>query len=336
MTEGVRSQTANLVKLMSEYWKSTVNSTNVETLDIIALTAFQPKYWCKHCKAFVRDTKLEKTNHEATAKHQGNLQRFLRELHKSGEREAREKQKAKDEVDRLNGVVSRPRIGDAYMDRKPAIPGPSATTRQVTPAERKRQLQQLADMGVAVPDDFRGEMAMAGEWQTTSQTVIYDNPSEEKVKKEEEIEEPKAGVLNFGVRKRKVERLDEEEGSTAYGSRPSWGSVRRAYPGSAGDADNLDALLKNSTGAAIIRKNLNISGPTASAGDMAPGGQTANPGIAVDTTKINQEQALESGDNLDNVAPLEKETSIKIKEEDDKPNTGIMFKKRKPKAIRSN
>ena len=49
---------------MSEYWKST------------------PKYWCKHCGIYVRDTKLERTNHEATGKHQGALKRFLRDLHR--------------------------------------------------------------------------------------------------------------------------------------------------------------------------------------------------------------------------------------------------------------
>ena len=72
---------------MAEYWKST------------------PSYWCKFCSIYVRETPIERKNHEASAKHQNNIQRSLRDLHKNKEREDRDKQRAKDEVARLNGVL---------------------------------------------------------------------------------------------------------------------------------------------------------------------------------------------------------------------------------------
>ena len=62
---------------MSEYWKST------------------PKYWCKHCSVYVRDTKLERTNHEATGRHQGAIKRSLRDLHRNAEQQERETEPGK-------------------------------------------------------------------------------------------------------------------------------------------------------------------------------------------------------------------------------------------------
>ena len=38
------------------------------TFYLALLIVVKPKYWCKHCKTYVRDTKLEKANHEATPK----------------------------------------------------------------------------------------------------------------------------------------------------------------------------------------------------------------------------------------------------------------------------
>ncbi|KAJ9647885.1 hypothetical protein H2199_001661 [Coniosporium tulheliwenetii] len=172
---------------MSEYWKST------------------PKYWCKFCKTYVRDTKFEKQQHEATPKHQNNIQRSLRDLHRNHEREEREKQRAKDEVERLNGVVAGAASSDPPWKRKGAVPA-AAPPKQATPEERKRQAAQLAEMGVAIPEEFRREMAMVGDWQVTAERPVFPG-----VKKEEEDEDVKPEALNIGVRKRKFEGQEEVE-----------------------------------------------------------------------------------------------------------------------------
>ncbi|EGO54460.1 hypothetical protein NEUTE1DRAFT_131983 [Neurospora tetrasperma FGSC 2508] len=161
---------------MAEYWKST------------------PKYWCKHCSVFVRDTPLERRNHESTAKHQGAIKRSLRDLHRSADQQEREKERARREVERLNGVVSgsgstTPRAsgsgsGSAGQKggHKPGggaggvgPTGANAAAVGLSDAERQRQLEQLAELGVNIPTELRGSMALAGDWEVTNVRVVNDD-----------------------------------------------------------------------------------------------------------------------------------------------------------------
>ncbi|KAH7630261.1 hypothetical protein B0T09DRAFT_341410 [Sordaria sp. MPI-SDFR-AT-0083] len=158
---------------MSEYWKST------------------PKYWCKHCSVFVRDTPLEKRNHESTAKHQGAIKRSLRDLHRSADQQEREKERAKREVERLNGVVSGTpstsggagqrgghKSGGAGGGGGGGSNGPTganAAAVGLSEAERQRQLEQLAELGVNIPTELRGSMALAGEWEVTNVRVVNED-----------------------------------------------------------------------------------------------------------------------------------------------------------------
>jgi hypothetical protein len=196
------------------------------------LTITQPKYWCKHCKTFVRDTKLEKANHEATPKHQGNLKRFLRDLHRGHEKDEKDKERAKAEVARLNGMTSGGGLGGAASSSSSGFgrgPTPSLPKPQATPSQRKQQLAQLAEMGVAIPDEFRPDMAMAGEWQVTSERIV------------EADGQKKLEATALGVRKRVP---DEEEAEEIEAKKRRWGSTYRSHPVEEDDGD-LDALLSN-------------------------------------------------------------------------------------------
>ena len=195
----------------------------------------KPRYWCKHCKVFIRDTPFERTQHDATAKHQSSLKRFLRDIHRSNEREERENQKAKDEVQRLSKLVSSSDTTRETSD--PVQSRPSTTSlsasRSATVDERKRQIVQLAEMGVSIPEEFRREIAMAGEWQTISTREI-----------EPHDKEGKSSTLNVGVRKRKPDGPeDQEEEMNKRSVKRNWGSATRHYPGTEGD-DELDSLLQ--------------------------------------------------------------------------------------------
>lgn len=112
---------------------------------------------------------------------------------------------------------------------------------KAAPADREQQLAQLAEMGVAVPEEFRKEVAMAGEWQTLSETPL-DEVTGERIKKEEGEVKPEG--LNVGVRKRKfLEDLAEEEAEVR---RNVWGSMTKSYPGPKGgeqDGEDLKTLL---------------------------------------------------------------------------------------------
>ena len=315
---------------MSEYWKSTVSNVIPPSCKLL-LMSHKPKYWCKHCKTFVRDTKLEKTNHEATPKHQGNLKRFLRDLHKGHEREEREKQRAKDEVDRLNGVVSGSGSKAPPWERKSAIPAASAS-RQATPADRKKQLAQLAELGVAVPEDFRKEMAMVGDWQTTSEKLIYDT-----VKKEEDSGDVKPEGLNIGVRKRKFEGQEEEEEAGETVVRRGWGSTVRAYPGQHDDKD-LDVLLTNTK--ILKREEGGIEGNVPPGSSSQIGGVTNHSAKKEASSILADGQLIKREDSSENVVLPETmpekdgAEAPAIKQEDDAASTGVVFKKRKAKPIR--
>lgn len=179
----------------------------------------------------MKDTKFERTQHEATGRHQGNLKRFLRGIQNDHEKDEREKQRARAEVERLNKAVGGPSTlsdpGQTQSVRRPA----SASTSQATVADRKRQMAQLAEMGIAVPDEYRGEMALAGDWQIVSQKPV--NP-------EELINENPP--LSIGVRKRKLEgQEEEEEEAGAALKRRGWGSTIKEYPSL--EKPDLEALL---------------------------------------------------------------------------------------------
>ncbi|KAL8645829.1 MAG: hypothetical protein Q9226_007121 [Calogaya cf. arnoldii] len=303
---------------MSEYWKST------------------PKYWCKHCKTFVRDTKLEKTNHEATAKHQGNIKRFLRDLHRGHEREEREKDKAKNEVERLNGVISG--TSSATKDgppwNRPTASSLSSGPREATPAERRDQLAKLAEMGVAVPEEFRREMAMAGDWQTIAQRPIQD-----RVKKEEGLEDFKDfkpdSTLNVGIRKRKFEGQEEEEEAGATVVRKGWGSTTRRYPGSDGDdQDDLDSLLNKPAVSSQEISQGDTNEPLLQSGVKSIPSQDGRSDLVPEPSPpiIKKEDA----DSLEMGSRQEQEVSIDIpvKEENGTQEPAVMFKKRRTKAPR--
>ncbi|KAF2747278.1 hypothetical protein M011DRAFT_380351, partial [Sporormia fimetaria CBS 119925] len=213
---------------MSEYWKST------------------PKYWCKHCSLYVRDTKFERAQHEATGRHQGNIQRSLKGLHREQQAKERQKQQAKDEVARLNGLVpssaspastgsTAPAGGDGRAGAKPSF-----SRHQGKPAtleDRKRQLNELAGLGVAVPEQVRGDMAMAGEWQVVSSRVVGEDGREVEEKKKD---------LSTGVRKRKIDEEEQEqiEAGEMITKKKGWGNAFKRFPGKTNSADeDLDALF---------------------------------------------------------------------------------------------
>ncbi|KAI6823561.1 hypothetical protein KC332_g8442 [Hortaea werneckii] len=228
---------------MAEYWKST------------------PSYWCKFCAIYVRDTTIERKNHEASGKHQNNIQRNLRELQKGKQREDRDQQRAKDEVARLNGIVSGQGKGSGGGDAGETgilgvkdvgkAPAASSGSTLSVSAQRKKHAEQLAAMGVELPEELKREVTGVGGWQTVSEKVVEEEQpwSLSDIKNEEDSKEDVRDAISRGVRKRKPQgEEDEEEVAPA---RKAWGSKFRQYPGAAsegnGGEEDLDALLSGVT-----------------------------------------------------------------------------------------
>ncbi|EWC48449.1 hypothetical protein DRE_02218 [Drechslerella stenobrocha 248] len=135
---------------MSEYWVST------------------KRYWCERCKLFVKDSPLSRKDHEASPRHQHALQRFLRELHRSKEREVVAAENTKREAERLNNLGN-PDYVPEPLARRAADLVPKPTTKPNTwrsEDQKKKHLDELAALGIAMPESYRKEHAMVGEWET--------------------------------------------------------------------------------------------------------------------------------------------------------------------------
>jgi beta-phosphoglucomutase-like phosphatase (HAD superfamily) len=225
---------------MASHWKST------------------PSYWCKFCASYVRDTPIERKNHETSAKHQNNIQRSLRELHKTKEREDRDKQRAKDEVARLNGLVGgakQARSGSGNIIGARTV-GASAGPSTDAAAQRKAHAEQLAAMGVELPDELKKEVTGVGEWQTVSTRVVEagegsPGTSLADILKQESVKKERNDGVVKGVHKRFADEdevaLAEEEGRKR---KAAWGSRLKTYPGKQEedvDQEDLDALLSGVT-----------------------------------------------------------------------------------------
>ncbi|EPE08709.1 u1 zinc finger domain-containing protein [Ophiostoma piceae UAMH 11346] len=220
---------------MADYWKST------------------PKYWCKHCSMYVVDTKVSRVNHDATGKHQSAVKRALRDLHRDHERQEREKDRAKREVERLNGLVGESSGQSPSTTSKPGfkkVPPPESQAPQGPPAVARDQLEQLVELGVSIPDQFRGELAMAGDWTVTETRIIEDQETAKK----------NGSTRAVGVRKRphvdgeddtrpgghsEFDKLDVDAAVQGLFKKPrTWGRDSRTVPGDSADGD-LDSLLSN-------------------------------------------------------------------------------------------
>ncbi|KAF1826212.1 uncharacterized protein K489DRAFT_109691 [Dissoconium aciculare CBS 342.82] len=289
---------------MSEYWKST------------------PSYWCKFCSQYVRDSAIEKRNHEASIKHQNNIQRSLRNLHKNHDREEREKQRAKDEVARLKGEIPPPR------DAAPTVP--ATTGPLLTPAQqRKAHAEQLASLGVLLSGELKREVTGVGEFEVVNERQLYNGgkPVVSTVSRslaEILAEERSGGGANENEPddrlKRKAEDDEDDDENTnprdeeARPKRRAWGSNFKTYPGQKEDDDveNLDSLLSGVRAAkATVALKKEDSVPTDAI--KGEGLQLSEETSPITETKSNVTELKQEPNNAENA------------------QTAVIFKKRKVK-----
>jgi hypothetical protein len=225
-------------------------------------------------------------------------------------------------VERLNKVIggsaTSPSDYNAATSRKPA---PPSATPQASVAERKKQLVQLAEMGVAVPDEFRGEMAMAGDWKVISQRPVEETTSED--------------PLSVGVRKRKYEGQEGEEESGEVLARRGWGSTSKRYPG-ASDADtpNLDGLLSavksvKKEDPALDAKEEVEEKPMVTASEQSLNVGTSGIGASEGTDPFPMKKEESTGPHESVPRSLQD-----IPTAEESLGAGVVFKKRKPKSAR--
>lgn len=181
-------------------------------------------------------------------------------------------------------------------------------------------------MGVSIPDEFRGEMALAGEWQTTSITPIQQP---------EEDGEGKP-IKSIGVRKRKHEggedegEKDEEQNEEQRFVSKGWGSTTRGYPGAGEDNEDLDALLAST-------KSVKKTKTTKEEEEEETTKQEPTDDVPTAAT-IKREDDTAAAPEANQPPSVKEESSsaapVKSEREAEEPAPGVVFKKRKPKAMR--
>ncbi|KAK9376904.1 uncharacterized protein V1513DRAFT_438506 [Lipomyces chichibuensis] len=88
------------------------------------------KYWCKPCKTFVLDTKLGRSQHEASVRHKSSMDRTLRDLHRQkvqAERSERDAKRILQGIERSVSGSSSKASSTPAVATKPGI-GPARPT----------------------------------------------------------------------------------------------------------------------------------------------------------------------------------------------------------------
>lgn len=171
---------------------------------------------------------------------------------------------AKKEVQRLNAVTSGKPVAGATIGpgagttTTTTTKWASSATRPVSEAEQKAQMKQLESLGVALPEEFRKEVALPGEWtatEITSDITTTTTTSEGAQKRgtlsskgKQAEESSKEAIKEELLRKRKAdeearrwEEMDEDERVMK-----KFKIETKTYPGDAyggGEDEELDALL---------------------------------------------------------------------------------------------
>ncbi|KAL7420526.1 hypothetical protein Q5752_004477 [Cryptotrichosporon argae] len=147
---------------MSEYWVS------------------KKQYWCKYCDIYIRDDAPSRRLHEAGLKHQGNKERYIRDLYKSGGQAKRDKEEAAKEMARIEAAANKAFANDIGSSHSafhtPKLhPSASAPARpSAPPADKFANYSTAEQLGLAdasaetayeIEKAIGARPGRAGEWE---------------------------------------------------------------------------------------------------------------------------------------------------------------------------
>lgn len=91
-------------------------------------------------------------------------------------------------------------------------------------------------MGVALPEEARRDLGMAGDWKVVTKKVVGE------VNEQGKFEEKQ---LNKGVHKRKVDETEEDRiaAEGVITKKKGWGHTYKTFPGSKGEDEDLEGLF---------------------------------------------------------------------------------------------
>ncbi|VDC06411.1 unnamed protein product [Peniophora sp. CBMAI 1063] len=92
----------------------------------------QKQYFCKYCEIFIRDDAPSRRQHESGLRHQGNKERYVRNIYKQGEKRKKDEAEEKREIARIEQAANAAYAADVGSGRagpstaSSSSPGPSA------------------------------------------------------------------------------------------------------------------------------------------------------------------------------------------------------------------
>lgn len=186
---------------------------------------------------------------------------------------------------------------------------------------------------MAIPDEYRREMAMAGDWQTLSERPIYQDG----IKKEEALD-VKPDMISTGIRKRRYEGQEEEEAAREAeraAVRMNWGSTTRTYPeGDGFGDDDLDKLLERSK--TIGKGKGRMANPTEAPENTRAGSPSRTGPEGTQACATHDEAVIKREDSGESSTSALHTSELKITglSEDDDAGSAVVFRKRKAKSMR--
>jgi len=174
-------------------------------------------------------------------------------------------------------------------------------------------MKELESLGVALPDDYRAEMALMGEWKSAE--VVPDVPEKkmtEKEKVQEDIQQDVRRKFDEEEAKRKWKALDEDEKAIR-----GFKIETKSYPGMEDeDEGGLGRLLK-------LKGRVKEGGGQEEQG-VKPEGADSEAGSKVKAEAPDSPPGIQVSEGNDDAA-------LEVKKEE---GTRVVFKKRKVKNIR--
>ncbi|KAH8082206.1 hypothetical protein HD553DRAFT_67467 [Filobasidium floriforme] len=168
---------------MTEYWVS------------------KKQYWCKYCNIFIRDDAPSRSHHENGLRHQGNKDRFLRNIYKTGEKSVREKEdearimKKIEQQALASHTAAQPKDdseSEPSSSRPPPPPKKTDKFSNYSTAASLGYVDTQADIDAAkeAAEAERKKVGQAGQWETVA---VYEPPVDE----DAEITQSTSGLPNI-------------------------------------------------------------------------------------------------------------------------------------------
>jgi len=195
--------------------------------------------------------------------------------------------------------------------------------KQATVEDRKRQMAQLAAMGISIPDEYRGEMAMAGEWQVLSQKAVTKSSTKD-------AEERKLDISSSNAKKRKVEESVEEFEDEDHDIEDrGWRSRLKTYKDSHQHEQDLDELLSSSI---VLKKQEDSDGSHSKESFLAS--QSVKNEERHTSNQDDDQMPTIKTERVDDEHPKTDKPLLTQNEATEGPTTSVVFKKRRPKVMK--